>query len=473
MAEEEAEASPEMEQIGISRYRDQIINGPIIRTIFWLGMPPLVNQLVVVIYNVADAYWLSAYSEITVAVPRQMWPILMLFQALANALTAASLGMISQYVGSKAYKEASLSASRFFTLALLSGGVLSITLLTLRHPIFTIILSTPTEIFDYVIAYSGVIAFDVFFNYIALTYTTILQSIGDTRRPAAVNVIALTINIALDPFFVLGIGPFPRLGVVGAAITDVMGKIISIVALTYVLQKSYPELKVRLTRQINLEWMRLVLHIGLPILTLGLMNGFAFLMQLKLINMVGVITATAFSIGFVVLDIVDAVLWGLSGAPAIMIGQSLGAEKPERAKEVALKATMLIFLLIMAGAAVIYPFRRNIADIFADDINIINETDFFLQTLLPTLPFFGLFAVALSIGRGSGHTLFPTTLGIFRLWGLRVILGYVLAFMLGMNSLGIWLAIAISNLIGGAIATLWIKRGNWAKAVIKKQTEAS
>jgi len=467
-----AEGLPETEQTGISKYRDQIINGPIIRTVFWLGAPPLLNQLVVVAYNLADAYWLSVYDEIAVAVPRQIWPILMLFQALANALTAASLGIISQHVGGKAYKEASSSASRFFTLAFLSGGALSITLLTLRHPIFTVILSTPQEIFDYVIAYSGVIAFDVFFNYIALTYTTILQSVGDTQRPAVVNVFAILVNIALDPFLVLGIGPFPRLGVVGAAITDVVGKIISIIALTYVLRKSYPELKVRLTKQVDIEWIRLVLRIGLPILTLGLLNGFSFLTQLKLINMIGVVTATAYSIGFMVLDIVDATLWGLSGAPAIMIGQSLGAEKTERAKEVAWKATVLIFLLMVAAATVTYPFKRNIADVFANDINIINETDFFLQTLLPTLPFFGLFIIALSIGRGSGHTVFPTILGIFRLWGLRVGLGYFLAFQLKMASLGIWLAFAISNTIGGVIAFLWIKHGSWAKAVIKRDRRA-
>ncbi|MEM3899098.1 MAG: MATE family efflux transporter, partial [Candidatus Bathyarchaeia archaeon] len=245
------------------------------------------------------------------------------FQALVNALTSASLGMISQYIGSKSYKEASIFASRFFTLAFLSGGALSVILLMFRHSIFTIILSTPLEIFDYVMAYSGVIAFDVFFNYIALMYTTILQSIGDTRSPAAVNGFAVIVNIVLDPFLVLGIGPFPRLGVVGASLTDVMGKIISIVALVYVLRKSYPELKVRFTRKVNVEWICLVLRIGLPILTLGLMNGFAFLMQLKLINMLGVVTATAFSIGFVVFDIVDVVLWGLSGAPAIMSVRAL------------------------------------------------------------------------------------------------------------------------------------------------------
>jgi Na+-driven multidrug efflux pump len=286
---EDSESLPEPG--GISKYRDKIIDGPIIRTIFWLGTPPLVNQLVVVAYNVADTYWLSVYSEQAVAVPRQMWPILMLFQALANAITTASLSIISQYVGSKAYREASQSASRFFTMSLISGGILSILLLGLRNSIFTVVLSTPSEIFEDVIKYSGIIAFDVFFNYIALTYTTILQSVGDTKRPAIVNVVSVAINIALDPFLVLGIGPFPRLGVVGAALTDVLGKIVSIISLTYILRRHYPELHIRPTKEIDVIWARLVLRIGLPIITLGLTNGFAFLMQLRLVNMLGIITA--------------------------------------------------------------------------------------------------------------------------------------------------------------------------------------
>jgi len=453
---------------GMSRYRDRIVSGPIIRTIFWLGLPPLINQLAVVTYSVADAYWLSSYGQTAVAVPRQTWPVMMLFQALAMALTTASLSIVSQYIGGKAYKKASLEASRFFTASFLAGAILSLSLLTLRSLIFTWIVSTPQEISEDVMKYSGVIAFDIFFNYIALTYTTLLQSVGDTKRPAIVNVISVGINVLLDPFLILGIGPFPRLGVVGAALTDVMGKIISIGALTYILRKNYPELKIKFTKEINVEWARLVLRIGLPILTLGLMNGFAFLMQLRLVNMLGITAATAFSIGFVIIDIADAALWGLSGAPAIMIGQSLGAGDRKRAREVAFKGALLIFTLMVLGAGTIYPIRRVVVNVFTDAPNILNETELFLQILLPTLPFFGLFANAMSTGRGSGHTLFPTTVGIIRLWGIRLALGYFLAFIFGVGSSGVWLAISLSNVIGGSISILWIKYGNWAKAVVKK-----
>jgi putative MATE family efflux protein len=457
-----------IEPRGIGKYRDKIVSGPIIRTIFWLGLPPLINQLVIVAYNVADAYWLSSYSEVTVAVPRQAFPVIMLFQALAMALTTASLSIVSQYIGCRAYKKASLEASRFFTVAFLAGGLLSFSLFVLRGVIFTSVVSTPPEISEDVMKYSGIIAFDIFFNYLALTYTTLLQSVGDTKRPAIINVVSMGINVALDPLFILGIGPFPRLGVVGAALTDVIGKIISISALTYLLRRSYPELKIALTKGFDAEWVRLVLRIGLPILTLGLMNGFAFLMQLRLVNVLGIVVATAFSIGFVIMDIVDAALWGLMGAPAIMIGQSLGAGDRRRAREVAFKAALLIFALMVLGAGVIFPIRAAVVDVFADNPNILNETDLFLATLLPTLPFFGLFVNAMSTGRGSGHTLFPTAVGILRLWGVRLALGYLLAFTFGMGSLGVWLAISLSNVVGGLIAILWIKYGNWAEAVVKR-----
>jgi|YelNatPaOPRAMG01_1025707.scaffolds.fasta_scaffold02972_3 putative MATE family efflux protein len=463
---EETEELPEIRPI--SKYRDKIVNGPILRTFFWLGIPPLVNQIIVVAYNLADAYWLSVYSDVAVAIPRQMWPLIVLFQALLMALTAASLGIVSQYVGNRDYDNASKAASRFFTLSFISGAILSFSLLALRGFIFTF-MSVSADIFDDLMIYSGIIAFDILFNYTSLTFTTLLQSIGETGKPALVNGIAVGINLILDPFLVLGIGPFPRLGVVGASLTDVMGKIISVSALAYVLRRYYPDIKVKFTKDISVSWVRLVLRIGLPVLALGITNGLAFLTQLKIINMLGIVAATAFSIGFVIMDIVDAALWGLSGATAIMVGQSLGADNRKRAREVAFKTALLIFAIMTVSASILYPIRRNVAGAFTEDPSILDETDLFLQTLLLTLPFFGLFIVAMSTGRGSGHTLFPTTLGVTRLWGIRLVLGYLLAFPFGMGSVGAWLAIALSNVVGGTIAVLWIKYGNWAEAVIKRK----
>ncbi|MEM1602830.1 MAG: MATE family efflux transporter [Candidatus Bathyarchaeia archaeon] len=453
----------------IARYRDKIVSGPIFSMLLRLGAPPLLNQLIIVAYNTADAYWLSQYSDVTVAVPRQTWPIIMLFQALAMALTAACLSIVSQYVGGKAYREASRSASRFFTILFFAGGMFCVALMVLRGVIFTFIISTPPEIFDDVLRYSGVIAFDIFLNYISMTFTTLLQSLGDTRRPALVNAVAVSLNMLLDPFLVLGIGPFPRLGVVGAALTDVMGKIISALTLAYIIKRDYPDLRITFTKDIDFKWAALVVRISLPIFILGLTNSFAFLIQLRIVNSFGVVVATSYAIGFVIMDIVDAALFGLSGATAIMIGQNLGAGNIRRAKEIAYKSCLLVFSLVAAGATIIYPIRASLIEVFTESQPIIIETNLFLQNLLPTLPFFGLTMVAMSTGRGSGYTLIPTLIGIFRLWGIRIGLGYLLAFILGMGSFGAWLAIALSNVVGGIASIFWIKYGNWAKPIVRRE----
>lgn len=458
----------EHEGHGIGRYREAIINGPIIRTLISLGLPPLINQIVMIAYNVADAYWLSMYSAYDVSVPRQTWPVIMLFQAFLNALTAASLSMVSQYIGAKQYKDASASASKFFTVSFSLGALFSISFFSLRNMIFTYIISVPQEIFDDVLKYSGVMAIDVFFNYISFIYSTLLQSVGDTRRPAIVNVIAVTTNIILDPFLVLGLGPFPRLGVIGASATDVMGKIISIIGLTYILRKSYPELKVGFTRNIDINWVKLVLKISVPIIILGLTNSFAFVFQLRLVNTFGVIAATAYSIGFVIMDIVDGMLWGFVGANSIMIGQNLGAGKTDRAKEIAFKSSLLVFSFMVVGSLILYPLKTDIIYAFTNDPSIFYETDLFLQTMLPTLAFFGLFMIGMSVGRGSGHTLTPTILGIIRLWGIRIFVGYLFALNLGLGSYGVWLAIALSNVVGGILSFLWVRYGKWDRAIIKR-----
>jgi Na+-driven multidrug efflux pump len=266
--------------------------------------------------------------------------------------------------------------------------------------------------------------------------------------------------VALDPFLVLGIGPFPRLGVIGASATDVMGKLISITGLTYILRKSYPDLKVKFTSSIDLDWIKLVLRIGIPVLALGLTNSFAFIFQLRLVNAFGVVVATAYSIGFVIMDIVDGALWGFVGANSIMVGQNLGAGNFSRAREVAYKSALLVFSVILLGSLILYPIRSDIIIVFTDDPQVFAETDSFLRTLLPTLAFFGLFMIGMSTGRGSGHTLIPTLIGIVRLWVIRVFMGYIFAFTFMMGSYGIWLALSLSNVVGGLLSIAWVKYGD-------------
>ena len=452
----------------VERYRERIVSGSIVRTLLWLGFPLMIVQLVQISYNIADAFWLSRYSDIAMAIPRQAWPPIMFFSAISMALSTANLALISQYVGAKEFKAASKVASKYFTASIILGSILGATYIALRPVIFTYVMRVPSEIYDDVIAYAGVIAIDVTLSYIVLAYSTILQGVGDTRRPALVNVLSALMNIVLDPLLILGIEPFPRLGAIGAAVATVLSRVFSVVALFLIIERFYPELKVKLTRDIGIDWVLTNLKIGTPILILIFSNSIAKMVQLRLVNIFGVAVATAYSIGFVVMDLADATLRGLSRASAIMVGQNIGAGLKGRARKIALKTSAVIFMSTAAGALVVYLLRDYLIWVFTQDPTIYAEAKRFLEVFIWTLPFFGVMINAMFIGRGSGHTLPPSLIGIVRLWGFWVATGYFLALYMGYGPLGIWVGMAVSNIFAGTAALLWLKYGKWTIPVIRK-----
>ncbi len=451
------------------KYRDRIVNGPVIKTMLWLGLPLMIVQLIQISYNVADAFWLSMYSDIALAVPRQVWPLFLFFSATSVALSSSNLALISQYIGARKHREASQIASKFLTVSILAGFLFGGVFLALRSLIFSYVISVPMELYDQVISYAGVTAVVMAISYVVTAYSTILQGIGDTRRPAFVNAIYLLFNIVLDPLFIFGYGPFPRLGVVGAAVTDLVGNVLSVLTLAFIVEKTFPDLRVRLTKAIDLDWIILNLKIGTPVLVLILSNSTAKMLQLRLVNAFGVVAATAYSLSFIAIDLSGATLRGLSRAVAVMIGQNLGAGLYKRAREIALKASTLIFTATLAGATVLYIFREQFIGIFIQDPIIFAETKIALEILLWSLPFFGILLVAMFVGRGSGHTLPPTLIGIIRLWCFWVGAGYFLAYLMGYHSTGIWAAMAIGNFVTGLLALAWLRYGSWVRPVISKR----
>ncbi len=451
----------------IDRYRSEIVNGPIVKTLLWLGFPLMLVQLINVSYNVADAFWLSRYSDVAMAVPRQAWPPFMFFNAFNMAISTANMALLSQYIGARRYEEASDVASKFFTVSLITSFVFGLTYFSLRYPLFYYVIRSPPEIFDDVMSYSGIISVDLMLSGLSVTYSTILQSVGDTRTPAVVGGFSALLNIIWDPFLILGIPPFPRMGAAGAALATVLSRLGGVTALIYLTKRKFPDLRIFPTRNIDKLWVLRNIRIGGPVFVFHASNSMAFMLQNALVNSFGVVVAAAFAIGFIVMDIADAVMWGLTMPVAIMVGQNLGAGNTSRSREIAYKASLTISMLTALGALIVFSVRSQLISVFTSDAGIFSEALRFLETFVFSLPFFTLFFVGMSVGRGSGHTTVPTVLGMIRLWGFRIGLGYLLAYVAGLQSYGVWVAMALSNVVGGLGSLTWVKFGNWARPVIK------
>jgi len=206
------------------RYRSRVVEGAILRTILWLGIPPLISSFVNVSYNLVDALWLSRLGSVTVAVPRQVWPSLMLFHSIGMSFSAANLAIVSQLIGGGDARRASRVIAQLYTAALILGTGLMLLYLAVRPILFSLVMAVPPRLYSDVMLYSSIVAIGIPLGILSFAFTTILHAIGDTRTPTALNIVSAIMNMVLDPIMIFGLFGFPALGVAGAAIATVLSR---------------------------------------------------------------------------------------------------------------------------------------------------------------------------------------------------------------------------------------------------------
>ena len=451
------------------RYRKRVVEGPILRTMLWLGIPPLISALVSVSYNLVDALWLSRLGSVTIAVPRQVRPSLMFFYSVGMSFSAANLAIVSQLVGSGDAKRASRVVAQLYTAALLLGTGLMLLYLAARPLLFATVMAVPPRLYGDVMLYSGIVALGIPLGTLSFAFTTVLNAIGDTRTPTVLNIASATMNMVLDPIMIFGLLGFPALGVAGAAIATVLSR--ALVASFAVLSmiRGFRGVRAGVTLRFERWWISRSLYVGLPIMASRMTNSFAFMLQNRLVNTFGAEAAAAYAIGFAVMDLVDGMLWGFIGAISIMIGQALGAGLIERARRVAKTAMALLGGLMAVGTAILYLVYPYFVALFTSEPRIFALAAQFIELFAVTLPFFGLYFVAQAVGRGSGHTLIPTAIAFTRLWGVRLGIGYLLAFVAGLGIFGVWLSMAIGNVVGGLLGVAWVLLGRWARPIVARR----
>uniref|UniRef100_A0A7C4JJL6 MATE family efflux transporter n=1 Tax=Ignisphaera aggregans TaxID=334771 RepID=A0A7C4JJL6_9CREN len=459
------------------RYSQEILNGPVIATFLRLGVPLLIVRIIQDLYLLVDMFWLSRYNQFIMATPRQVMPSYMMFTAFINSFCSANLALLTQYIGAGMYDNVLNTFRKMITISVLGGLASGSLFFTLSPYLFTYFVGTPPEILADVIGYARVMAFDIIVLSINVSLATLLQSLGDTRTTALSQITGSIINLMLDPIFINGLGYLPAMGAVGAAIATLLSKFASIFMMIFRISQQYSWIKIRFSKNVDVEYLAISLRIATPLLIMGVSNSLAFNLQNRLINTFGVIVTTAVSLGFILFDLANTSLWGLTEGIAIMVGQNLGAGNIDRSKTIARKTALFIFSSVVVSSILIYLVKDYIASVFitGQGVNlehiekVYNEFSSFISFTIWTLAFFALTFSSMSVGRGSGRTFMPTVINIIRLWGLRVGLGYLLSLVLRWGTLGIYIAFALSNVIGGILSISWVIKGSWAKPIIKPE----
>ena len=459
--------------------KDEILEGNITKIIFKLGWPIMVSSFLMTLYNLVDTIWLGRLpgdeAVYSVGAMGMSWSFVFLLMGIGTGFGVAGLALISQHTGAKHYDEAAKDAGQVYTLSIMFSLCVGFIGYLVTPHILKILTGTGEEaeaLAYYGTQYLQIIFLGLPFMFMFFSFSFIMRGWGDTITPMMITAITVVINMVLDPILIFGWGPVPMMGIRGAAIATITSRGIGAVTGFYLLFSGWHGLNMRLRYLIPI-WKKLkkILTIGLPAAIGNEGSAIGFILLWYFINRLPnqATAAGAYSAGNRILNITFLVMGGLAMAMSTMVGQSLGAEDEKRAEEVTKKGLTLMFLLMGAIAVILFIARRHlIGFIIPGQPDVIEEGAMFLMIFALAMPFFGIFRGVTSVLGGSGHTGQQMVLSLSRLWGLRIPLVYIFAFVIGWYSTGVWFGMALSNVIGALAALYILSMGRWKKRVIEK-----
>lgn len=469
------------------RTRVDMTTGAISPKLLRLAWPLVLGNLLQTVYNLADMFWVGRVSSDAVAAVSLMFPLSWLFVSTAMGITAATIALVSQYVGAGDDRTADRVVAQTILLTLAVSSVLAVLGYAARRPLLSLI-GARGPVFVEALAYIEVIFLALPFTFLFFAFRASLQGAGDTKTAMWLVFVSAGLNVVLDPFFVLGWGPFPAMGTRGAAIATFLSRGLATFAGIAILLDGRFGVRLRIGDLApDVALLKRLVGIGYPATFDGWARSFAAVAMAGFVARFGPAPTAAFGIGVRLMSVTWAVAGAVGQATATGVGQNLGAETPDRAVAVARTATAATMVFIFAVAAVLFAFPAAAIRVFVADPAVIAEGVIFLRiTALFWAPFAGVMVIQGAF-RGAGNTREAMVLSILSRWIFRFPLVIGLAFAwtvtipgtnlaisgLGWGVEGIWLAL-VAGMVGSfVVAVGWFRIGTWTEGVIDEIESAS
>lgn len=443
-----------------------IIEGPILKSLITLAWPIMLSQLMQTLYNLADTLWLGRVGPEAVAAISISFPIVFMMISIAAGLTIAGTALIAQHKGRGNLNKINNIIGQLFSFIVFLSIVISIVGSVLATDII-ILMGAEPEIVPDAVSYLRTIFTGMPFMFIFFIFSSILRGIGDTKTPSIMMFFSVTINIILDPLFIFGIGFFPELGVVGAALATIIARAIVAIYALIIIEKGVDGFYLKLS---NLKWdfsiIKKIIRIGVPSSVEQSMISLGQVLMTSLVAGFGTMTLAAYGIVNRIISLPTILAFGVAAAATTMVGQNIGADKKERAEKTALVSLGIIFISMSILGVVLFFKPRFVIKIFNDAPAVVKYGSSYLRIVALTFGFLGAMYVGNGVFKGAGKTVPPMVISSSSLWVFRLGIAYLLITIFSMSQVGLWWAVALSHLGGSLLGLIWLKISNWSTAVI-------
>jgi putative MATE family efflux protein len=440
--------------------------GPIGRAILLLAIPMVLEMIMESVFAVVDIFWVSHLGTDAAATVGLTESLLTIIYALAIGLSIGAMAMVARRIGEGNPDGAARAAVQAIAVALLISITIGIVATPFASRLMALMGGSPW-VLEHGVAFTRVMLACNFTVVTLYMVNAIFRGAGDAAIAMRTLWIANWINIALGPCLIFGLGPFPKLGIVGAAIATNIGRgtgaLIALIKLfrgggRFEIRREHlriePALMLRLVRLSSTATFQV--FIGMA----------SWIGLVRIISSFGSNAVAGYTFGIRVIIFALLPSWGMANAAATMVGQALGAKDPDRAERAVWRAGFynmiflgiigLFFVLFAPQIIWFYTADQDVARYGVDCLRIVSYGFLF-------------YAYGMVLGQsfnGAGDTWTPTILNLFVFWFWEIPLAYVLSVRLGMGPRGVFVAITIAFSTLAVASALVFRRGKWkAKTV--------
>ena len=434
---------------------------PIGRAVVMLAVPMVMEMAMESIFAVADVFWVAHLGADAVATVGLTESMMTIIYTAAMGLSIGATALVARRIGEQDPDGAARAAGQ----AVLLGLAVAIGIAIAAAPFAASLLRLMGASEDVVRSGSRFTQVMLAGNATVLLLflqNAVFRGAGDAAIAMRVLVMGNLLNIVLGPCFIFGVGPFPELGVAGAAVATNIGRGSAVVYQFVVLTRGRGRVHVeRRHLRLDLALMKSVLRLSGSGTIQILIGTASYVGLVRILSMFGSAALAGYTIGIRIIIFALLPAFGISNAAATMVGQNLGAQRPDRAEQAVWTAAKYNMLFLGIIGALFLIAAPQIAGLFTDDPRVLPFSIGCLRTVSLGFVFYAAGMVLTQAFNGAGDTWTPTIINLFVFWLWEIPLAWWLSTRTGLGARGVFVALTVAYSTLAVVSAILFRRGTW------------
>ncbi|MGI9530373.1 MATE family efflux transporter [Lutimonas sp.] len=448
-------------KLAISGQEKEFTSGSIKKAIFLLSIPMILEMLMESIFAIVDIYYVSRVSVNAVATIGLTESMITLVYAVAIGLSMAATAVVARRIGEKDAEGASKAAVQVIFLGIAIAIIIMIIGILYAKELLALMGAEP-DLIEEGYGYTKVLMGGNITIMLLFLINAIFRGAGNASIAMWTLILSNGLNIILDPIFIFGFGPIPAFGVEGAAIATTIGRGTAVLFQLSILFYGYGIIKIKLKNlMLDLKVMMNLIKISLGGISQFLIGTSSWVFLMRIMSEFGSEVLAGYTIAIRVMMFTLMPAWGMSNAAATLVGQNLGAHKPDRA-EISVWITGKYNAWFMGLVSIVYVvFGPEIISLFNDTPKVIEYGSLCLRIIAAGYVFYGYGMVVIQSFNGAGDTKTPTYINFVCFWLIQLPFAYLVGISFDAGPIGVFWAITLAEILIAVIGVLWFRKGKW------------